>query len=186
MTLDKIVFFLAIITIGYAICFYGYKLRNLVLVFIWFLLGFTLSNEVFKNVFTQVDMLHAFSTIIGLLCSLFSYKLHLLNIFVCVSWMIGNILYYELTFEQNVNFIIAIVIGIIAGLIAVKFEKILLIITTSIIGSSIMIKSSNFLPISIDKLILVAIQIFIIILGLIYQYKTCKNIKKIEIIEVTA
>lgn len=176
MTSDKIVFFITILLIGYSICFYGFKLKNLLSIIIWFLIGFTVSNEIFKNIFTQIDMLHAFSTIIGLVCSLLSYKLDLLNIFVCTSWMVGNGLYPKLQFDPNINLLIAIVVGIIFGIFAIKFMKPLLIIATAIIGSSIMITSIDFLPITIDVILLIGIQVFIMIFGIIYQFRTCKTI----------
>lgn len=185
MELDKIVFFCFIIIVGYIICFYGLKLKNLLSIFVWFLFGFAFSNEVFKNIFTQIDMLHAFSTMIGLSCSLLSYKLDLLNIFICVSWMIGTSLYSNLTFDPNLNLIISIIVGVIAGLISIKFVKPLVIIATAIIGSGIMIKSLNFIPVTITKELLLVIQLFIAILGIIYQFRINRVNKNVEIVEVT-
>ena len=182
MDLDNIVFCIAIMVIGYSICFYGLKLKNLVSVIVWFLLGFTISNEIFKDIFTQIDMLHAFSTIIGLSCSLLSYKLDLFNVFVCTAWMIGSALYYKLQFDSNINLLVAIIIGVIAGLIAIKFIKPLLIIATAIIGSGIMLKGLDLLPINIDQTLLLVIQIFIIILGIIYQFRMNRIIKHDEIV----
>lgn len=173
--LDKLFFSLVIVVIGYTVCFYGFKLKNILSVFIWFLLGFTVSNEIFKNVFLQVDMLHALSTMFGLICSLFSYKLNLLNVFIIVTWIVGNVLYTKLQFEPNVNLLLSILAGAIIGLISVKYIKIILIIATSIIGSGIMVNALSLLPISIDQILVLAIQIFIAILGILYQFKTCKT-----------
>ena len=182
MSIDIIIFCILIMAIGYAICFYGYKLKDLMFTIVWFLLGFTISNQIFSSTFTQIDMLHAFSSIIGLFCSLLSYKLFLINIFVCVSWMIGSVLYDKLMFDSNINLVIAIIVGIILGLLAIKFIKPLLIIATSIIGSAIMVKGFSLLSIDIHQDLLLIIQIFITVLGLIYQFRTNREID-VEVIE---
>ena len=175
MGLDMIVFCITTILIGYLVSFHGLQIKNFLIVIVWFLIGFTVSNNIFENTFPQIDMLHAFSTIIGLLCSLLSYKLERISVFISVAWMVGITLYSKLTFDTNINLIISILLGLIAGLLSLKFMNILVIIATALIGSSIMIKGFNMIPLNIETTILIIIQIFIIIFGIIYQLRVLKR-----------
>jgi len=173
----NILYGITIILIGYLISFHGLKLRNLLFIIIWFLLGFSISVKVFSQAFTDVEMLHTFSTMIGLICSLLSYKLQLLNIFVSVSWMCGNVVYQYLTFNNEMNTLIALIIGVVIGLLALKFVKYIVIVSTSLIGSHIMIKGLNFLPLELDSSLELAILVFIFAFSLYYQLKDCKKIE---------
>ena len=172
----NILYGIIIILIGYLISFHGFKMRNFLFVIIWFLVGFSISTKVFSNVFEEIEMLHAFGTIIGLICSLLSYKLHLLNIFVSITWICGNVIYTYLNFNNEINTLIALIVGAIVGLLAIKYVKYIIIIATSLIGSHIMLKGISFLPLELDKTLLLAILIFIFIFSLCYQLKDCKNI----------
>ena len=50
----NILYGIIIILIGYLISFHGLKLRNLLFIIIWFLLGFSISVKVFSQDFTDV------------------------------------------------------------------------------------------------------------------------------------
>lgn len=167
---------ITIILIGYLISFHGFKIKDFLFVLIWFLLGFSISTKVFSTVFLEKEMLHAFSTLIGLICSLLSYKLYLFNIFISVAYMCSNVVFTYLNFNNEINVLISLIVGVILGLLALKFIKYIIILSTSLIGSHIMVKGISFLNL-IDKSLMLVILIFIFIFSLYYQLKDCRNIK---------
>ena len=91
--------------------------------------------------------------------------------------MCGNVVYQYLTFNNEMNTLIALIIGVVIGLLALKFVKYIVIVSTSLIGSHIMIKSLNFLPLELDSSLELAILVFIFAFSLYYQLKDCKKIE---------
>lgn len=166
MTITNIIaLIVAIIT-----CFWGYKLNKFLISIFGLILGFAIGIEYLPNFINDQTTVYIISEIIGLAIGFISYNLYLAGIFflcaIAVFVLCGN-----LGLTEELQTIIGLVAGIIAGIIGVKFTRPIMIIATSLSGASIITDIAFNLLSYQNELLIFIISLVLATFGMIYQFK---------------
>lgn len=161
----------SIITIIIAImtCFFGYRLNKAIIAVIGLLIGFNIGITFLPLIITNQTLIYILSAIIAIILGMISYKLYLVGIFLLCA-IAAYILTENLGLTDNIQIIIGLIVGIIAGLLGVKFTRPLMIISTSFCGSSLII--DTLLPIFNiqNNTVSIILTLIIAALGMTYQF----------------
>lgn len=171
---------LAIIAIVALIpCFFGFKIMKMFFAFWGFLLGAAIGGAVSALAFGG-DMIGAIvvgAVLIGILGAFLLYKMYLVGVFL-TDTTLSFLLFAALLGFEDVGFIIAGVLAIIVGILAVKFVRVWTIILTGAFGGEIAGSAIS----AMFGLTLPGFHILfgmiIAVLGILYQFKSTKKDKK--------
>ena len=158
------------IVISIITCFFGYKLNKTLIAILGLIIGFNLGVTYLPNLITDQQVTYIISAIIALITGMISYKLYLVGVFLLCS-LSAFILSGNLNLSENIQIIVSIVFGLIAGVLGVKFTKPIMIISTSLAGASTLIESSLTLFNFQNNTLEIILFIIITILGIMYQFK---------------
>ena len=158
------------VLIGLMSCFFGYKLNKTLIAIMGLIIGFNLGIVVLPNFITDQTIIYIVSAIIALLFGFISYNLYLVGIFLLCAITVYS-LCNNLGLESNIQTIISVISGIIAGILGVKFTRPLIIISTSLAGATTIIE--NVFPLLNIQNNIFELLLFLIIaiLGITYQFK---------------
>lgn len=158
------------VLIGLMSCFFGYKLNKTLIAIMGLIIGFNLGIVVLPNFITDQTIIYIVSAIIALLFGFISYNLYLVGIFllcaITVYYLCNN-----LGLESNIQTIISVISGIIAGILGVKFTRPLMIISTSLGGASLITENAFNLFNFQNNILSIIVLIIIAVLGMSYQFK---------------
>ena len=116
------------VLIGAAYCFLGFKLNKIIIALSGFVIGYYICTLLpIDNQFVSIFI----SLIVGVLCGLCAFKFYLVSVFI-VCFAIVYIL-CDVSLESTKP-IIGIVLGLICGIIGIKYTRPIMIFTTSIYG----------------------------------------------------
>ena len=160
------------LVIGAIECFAGFKIMKAMMaiwgLFIGAMLGVVLGVNA-KSILLGI----VFVLLLGIGLAVLSYKLHLAGIFILTTFLTAVALY--VIFE---NIVVAILIGLIVGGLAIYFVKPTVIITTSFSGAGIILfsayKMMN-LELNTNVIATVMLWIPITLAGIACQYITTQN-----------
>ena len=132
-TLSYVVLFIAI---GFLQCFWGYRLFRIILFLIGLFFGGYFFGMIGYNFSQQLIIAVVIGFIGGLILGLLLYYIYLIGVFI-LGAMFGSALAVLLSNSFGVfqNQIIVIVCAIIFGILAVLFQKLLIILSTSFCGA---------------------------------------------------
>ncbi len=165
------------IIIGLIACFFGFRAKKIVILLIWFLIGFSVGQTIMPNFTADQTIILLGSAAIGLITGAFGYELELLSVFGMVGYLSGSFVYGFLNFGQIPNIVIAVIFGLLMGALSLKFVKPIIIATTAIGGGSILMSGINQVITGIPSQLTIIIEIGLIIVGLIFQFADCKKLK---------
>ncbi len=156
-------------------CLFGYKLLKFSCAFVGFILGLFLGYYIGKSLIGLPDFWPwIIGVILGILLLLIAFKIYLVGVFILVFIMAASLAYY-IPFPEGdvwkvVSIIIAVAIGILAAVLAVRFNKIVIILFTSIMGSVNCITNFNHLTgyLSVTTMYYVVIAILALV-GIVLQ-----------------
>ncbi|MCR5122506.1 MAG: TMEM198/TM7SF3 family protein [Ruminococcus sp.] len=163
------------LAIGGLGCFFGYKLTKLIIALCGFCFG-ELVGLIIGGTMNSGGAALFLGFVLGIVFAIFSYKTYKLGVFLSAFLTVGltaaGIMMYitKNTTKPIMEFAVGAAVGIVAGVIAVKLTKPLMIITTSVSSGSLFGASLAVL-IKMPKLAPV-LGLVSIILGLIVQIKT--------------
>lgn len=158
------------VLIGLMSCFFGYKLNKTLIAIMGLIIGFNLGIVVLPNFITDQTIIYIVSAIIALLFGFISYNLYLVGIFLLCAITVYS-LCNNLGLESNIQTIISVISGIIAGILGVKFTRPLIIISTSLAGATTIIENVFFLLNIQNNIFELLLFLIIAILGITYQFK---------------
>ena len=165
MTITNIIaLIVAIIT-----CFWGYKLNKGLIAIFGLIIGFALGTEYLANFITNQTIVYIVSAVIGIAVGLISYNLYLVGIFFLCA-IAAFVLCENLGLAKNLQTIICLVAGIIAGILGVKFTRPIMIIATSLSGASILTDTAFQMLNFQNNTLSFIISIVLAILGMVYQF----------------
>lgn len=151
-------------------CFFGYKLNKTLIAVFGLIIGFELGVTYLPNFIDDQMVIYIISTIIAIAVGLISYKLYLVGVFLLCA-IATYILCENLGLDQNIQTIIGLIAGVIAGILGVKFTRPLMIISTSLGGASVL-TDTLFALLNINRHILsIVILLILAVLGMSYQFK---------------
>ena len=158
--------------VGIVLCLCGYKIQKVVITLTWFLIGFNLSVLILPNVITDDTTALISSLIIGVICGALGFKLEKLALFITVAYLTYLFLKRILVFDEYyMNLLIRGGISLLLGAVSVLLIRPILIIASTLGGVSLIYENLPSL-ITIDNNVAIIICIIIIIISLIYQFKT--------------
>ncbi len=158
------------IVIALATCFFGYKLNKILISLFGLIIGFNLGVTYLPNLLTDQTIIYIISTIIAIAVGIISYKLYLIGVFLLCT-LTAFILSGNLNLSENLQIIVSVVIGIVAGILGVKFTRPIMIISTSLAGASALIENLLTLFNFQNNTVEIILFIIITILGIMYQFK---------------
>ena len=150
-------------------CFWGYKLNKGLIAIFGLILGFTIGTEYLPNLINDQTVVYMVSAVIGIAVGLISYNLYLVGIFFLCG-IAAFVLCENLGLAENIQTIIGLVAGIIAGILGVKFTRPLMIISTSLSGASVLTNTAFQLLNFQNNTLIFILSIVLAILGMIYQF----------------
>lgn len=158
------------IVIALATCFFGYKLNKILIAIFGLIIGFNLGVTYLPNLLTDQTVIYIISAVIAIAIGIISYNLYLVGVFLLCA-LAAFILCENLNIEENVQIIISVFAGLIAGILGVKFTRPLMIISTSLAGASTFTESALILFKIQNNTLTLIIFIIIALLGMCYQFK---------------
>ena len=126
--------------IGLVLIFDGYKVEQVLVTIIWFLLGYNLATHIlgFFGLTNQIILI-VVGVIVGLCVGAVGWKLDNYAFFVAVGYAAYMILPSYITIQSNILFfIVRLVLAIIVALIALRFKHVIFVIVASLIGATLM------------------------------------------------
>ncbi len=158
------------IVIALATCFFGYKLNKILIAIFGLIIGFNLGVTYLPNLLTDQTVIYIISAVIAIAIGIISYNLYLVGVFLLCA-LAAFILCENLNLEENVQIIISVFAGLIAGILGVKFTRPLMIISTSLAGASTFTECALILFKMQSNTLSLIIFIVIALLGMSYQFK---------------
>lgn len=158
------------IVIALATCFFGYKLNKTLIAIFGLIIGFKLGITYLPSMLSDQTLIYIISAIIAVAVGIISYKLYLVGVFLLCA-LAAFILCENLNLQENIQLIISIIAGLIAGILGVKFTRPLMIISTALAGSAAFIENILLLFNIKNDIISIILFIFVAILGMCYQFK---------------
>lgn len=169
---DNTIIQIAVILIGLALCTHGFKIQKLLITVAWFCVGFSLASWIAPQYIDSNTVCLIISIVAGLILGSLGFKLEKIALLIAVAYMVYiSVGPYIKGFEKDITTLIQLGVSVIVGLLAVFFIKPIMIVTTSLTGSNL-IKSYLPLLVTIPGNILNVIIIIIFVAGIIYQFKT--------------
>ena len=165
------------IIIGIFLCLFGYRIKKVAFIVIWFIIGFYLASLAMPHITDDPTWQTLVPIAVGVLTGMLGFSIEKFCIFAVAAFTVSTTIIE--TFQLNEVFTIglAIAAGVIVGCIAVSLIKPLGIITTALSGSKLIAKYA------VAELALAHNPYFIIILcagaaiGILFQFKNCKHVE---------
>lgn len=182
--MEQIALILPII-IGLIVCFFGYRLKRVAFMILWFFIGYTLMSHItpviFANWMPAMENAALWQTVInigvGLIAAMMGLSLEKLCVFALCVLLAVTIAVGQ--FGLNLPaIIVGVIVGVIAGCIAVSIMKPAIIVLTAIGGSQTFVSGIipliTAIPLANYYLIL---TIIVAVAGALFQFKNTKNIE---------
>ena len=162
------------IVIGIIVLLAGYKLNKALISLCGFIFGYQLLESIVSNMDLTNGIVIALSIVGGIIFATFSFKLYLFGIFIAIFLAVFSICEMTIAID-NLKFIISIVVGIIAGILGIKFTKPIFIIMTSLSGGFLIVNYLLQLFNLNSRIVFFIFGIVISMIGMKVQFNTNKN-----------
>lgn len=161
------------IIIAIVTCFFGYRLNKIIIAIMGLFIGFNLGLTYLPIIIENQTIIYIISAVIALIIGFTSYNLYLIGIFLICALAVYNIC-GTIGISENLQTIIGLIAGVIAGVLAVKFTRPIMIIVTSFSGASLITENVfNILKFT-NPIITLIITLIIATLGMLYQFSQKK------------
>ncbi len=170
-------FFLNILP-GGVTCLFGLKIRRIVVVLSWFVIGYFISSFFLEHMAMSSILKYIIQISIGLVFALFSFKLQKASWFLLLFAM--GFMGINLVLPSTWYFIILALIGGLAlGILGIYLYEPMIVFTTSLSGAySVSVATAKYF--SLNKIIYVLFFILLAVAGLYVQFKGLKKLKESE------
>lgn len=162
---------------GFFLCLFGYRIKKVAFIIIWFAIGFLLASLVAPKITDNQTWQLIIPIISGLLLGMLGFTIEKFCIFAVATYTVSTTIIESFQLNEVAMIALAIGIGVIVGCIAVFFIKPLGIITTALSGAKLIAKYAV-LELSLPHepyffVIIIAASI----IGILFQFKTCRHIE---------
>lgn len=170
------------IALGIFLCLFGYKLKRVAFVIIWFAIGYFLTKYLAPNFTNDPNWLQILPILGGIVLGVFGFSLEKICIFAVATYAVSTTLIDAFNVDDPLFIGLAIAGGVLVGIAAVKFIKPFGIITTALSGAKLVAKYSIIELATVNHPIPHNPNFFIIliaaaVIGMLYQFKTCKHLE---------
>ena len=165
------------IAIGIFLCLFGYRIKKVAFIVIWFVIGYYLANLAVPYVTNDPLWQQILPIGAGLLLGMLGFSIEKFCIFAVATFSVATTIIESFQLNEILPIALAIGAGVVVGCIAVAFIKPVGIVTTALSGAKLIAKytvaglSLNHEPYFI--IILAACAI----IGVIFQFRSCKHIE---------
>ena len=168
---------LLLIVIVFALlnCFFGYALRKLWSVIPGFFLGAAAGYAAgtYTNQTTTITLALAVGT--GLLTAIIAFVLYRIGLFLLICGLVGFCLWHLVNPNDITGYALVALVSFVIGLICVPFERISVILVTSICGSLTTIRMAYFFKDLDLNLIFWIASAILAAVGMLFQFKPWKE-----------
>ena len=169
------------IALGIFLCLFGYKLKRVAFVIIWFAIGYYLMSMAAPHITGDPNWQKLLPIVAGVVLGVFGFSLEKLCIFAVATYAISTTLIDSFQITDPLYIALAIAAGIIVGIFAIKLIKPFGIITTAFSGAKLVAKYSLIELATMNHPIQHYPSFMIILLaaaaiGILYQFKSCKHL----------
>lgn len=154
-------------------CFFGLKLKKIVLFLAWFIVGIALVSGITDAFHINHTITLLLELLVGVVLGVLSMKLQKLSFFIILFILVFSIVYF-LTPHIWYNYLIGFVVGLILGVIATKIYEPMIILSSSFAGAwSISHTITEYFSLT-NGLYYVLILLCVFVLGCSFQFKNYK------------
>ncbi len=155
---------------GIVVCFAGYRLREILLPLIWFIICYGLASRYTGYLITDPKVLLVINILIGLIGAFFGYTLEKITINI-LGFYAGFSVFTSIFGNTSLLGIVGgVILGLIFALLARRLFKLIIILSTSWVGASMITPLIyNFVKMPFEQLYLI---IILFVLGALVQFVT--------------
>ena len=169
------------IALGVFLALYGYKLKRVAFVIIWFAIGYYLASLLAPNITSDPTWQKLIPICAGVVLGIFGFSLEKLCIFAVATYAVSTTLIDTFVLSEPLYIGLAIAAGVIAGIFAIKLIKPFGIITTAFSGAKLIAKYSIIELAAVNHPIphypsFIIILLAVAVIGMSYQFKSCKHL----------
>lgn len=164
--------------VGLFLLFFGYRVKKIAITIIWFIVGFWLVSQFIDKVVADQTWQLILECVGGLVLGMFGMTIERFAVFVTVGAAFG------LSIIQNFGPVtdwtlpaIAVAVGVVAGVVGVWLIKPMIILATSVEGSSLVVANALTLMNIAKPEWYPILFLAIAAVGAIFQWNNCKNIE---------
>ena len=160
---------------GIFLCLFGYRIKKVAFIIIWFAIGFFLASLIAPKITDNTTWQLIIPIISGLILGMLGFSIEKFCIFAVATFTVSTTIIETFQMNEILPIALAIGAGVIVGCIAVSFIKPLGIITTALSGAKLIAKYSV-LELSLQHqpyFFIILITAFVV--GVIFQFKTNKK-----------
>ncbi len=161
---------------GVFLCLFGYRIKKIAFVLIWFAIGYYLVSQFASQITSDPTWQQILPIASGLVLGILGFSIEKLCIFAVTAFSISTTIIDALRLSEPLHIAAAIAVGIVCGCIAVAIIKPAGIISTSISGAKFITKyliATTSIPHEPYFLIILAVCAGV---GILFQFKTCRHI----------
>lgn len=168
-------FFLIVIVFALLNCFFGYALRKLWSVIPGFFLGAAAGYAAGTYTHQTTTITLALAVGIGLLTAIIAFVLYRIGLFLLICGLVGFCLWHLVNPNDITGYGLVALVSFVIGLICVPFERISVILVTSICGSLTTIRMAYFFKDLDLNLIFWIASAILAAAGMLFQFKPWKE-----------
>lgn len=161
---------------GVFLCLFGYRIKKIAFVLIWFAIGYYLMSQVAPNLTSDPVWQQILPIATGLILGILGFSIEKVCIFAVTTFSVATTIIDAFQFNEVLPIAAAIAIGAVCGFIAIAIIKPAGIISTSLSGGKFIAKyvvASTSIPHEPWFLIILAVCTGV---GILFQFKTCRHI----------
>ncbi len=169
---DNNILAIGAVLIGLALCTSGFKIQKLIITLAWFAIGYVLAGYIVPYFDLSSNINTIIQIVAGIILGSLGFKLEKLALLIAVAYLVyGSLSLYIKELDPNMVIVVKLVISVLVGTLATFFIKPIMIIVTSLAGSSII---KAYLPVflTIPSNVLSIVILVIFVGGAIIQFKT--------------
>ena len=165
------------IAIGVFLCLFGYRIKKVAFIVIWFIIGYYLASLAIPHITDDQTWQQLVPIGIGILTGMLGFSIEKFCIFAVAAFTVSTTIIEAFQMTEIFQIGLAIAAGVIIGCIAISLIKPLGIITTALSGAKLIAKYS------VAQFALAHHPYFLIILcagaaiGILFQFKNCKHVE---------
>lgn len=168
-------FFLIVLVFALLNCFFGYSLRKLWSVIPGFFIGAAIGYAAGTYTHQTPTITLALSAGIGLLLAILAFVLYRIGLFFLICGLVGFCLWHLISPNDITGYGLVALVSFVIGLICVPFERISVILVTSICGSLTTIRMAYFFKDLDLNLIFWVASAVLAAAGILFQFKPWKE-----------
>lgn len=165
------------IAIGVFLCLFGYRIKKVTFIVIWFIIGYYLMSLAVPHLTTDPIWSQILPIGAGLILGILGFSIEKFCIFAVATFTVATTIIETFQLHEILFIALAIGAGVIVGCVATAFIKPLGIITTALSGAKLIAKYvTSGLALQHEPYFLI-ILIACFAIGAIFQFKTCRHIE---------